>query len=189
MVGTSIFLYTVGVVCFFCGAFFGMEEQLHFAAFCSILLGVMLCFVKMAINKHKQEQEERERAQRMLEENERKLQEARKAQEKLEAERKAKEYDIIPNRPYDKALSKARKLKWSDNQKNKKLGEFFEKLLLSKQYLVQKQVMMTSNAMEHCINFWPEIFDGIKVYTDDNGNGTPDEFEEGDDYFEVSKSS
>ncbi len=134
--------------------------------------------------KRKKEQEEE---RRKLEELHKKQAAAKAKAEAEAAEKKAKEFDIIPNRPYDKALAKAHKLCMSDNAKNRQLGNFIVKLLESKQYLASKRVMLTTAQMEICLNFWPAIFDGIEVLTDDDGNGYPDEWQNSDDYFEVSK--
>lgn len=60
-------------------------------------------------------------------------------------------------------------------------------VLESDQYRVQKRVVISSKVLEECIDYWPEAFDGVECLIDDNGNGIPDDEEDGADYFEVSK--
>lgn len=122
--------------------------------------------------------------QKLQQEKELKRQEAMK----LAAQKKAMEYDIKPNRPYDKAIAELeRKISTSSDERKVKLYKAILKVLQSKQYLVQKKVMLNTRFFEQCIDFWPAMFDGIECKVDDNGNGIPDDEENGADYFEVSK--
>lgn len=122
--------------------------------------------------------------QKLKQEMELKRQEAMK----LAAQKKAMEYDIKPNRPYDKAVAELeRKISTSSDERKIKLYKAILKVLKSKQYLVQKRVMLNTRFFEQCIDFWPAMFDGIDCKVDDNGNGIPDDEENGADYFEVSK--
>lgn len=109
-------------------------------------------------------------------------------QEKELKRQEAMEYDIKPNRPYDKAIAELeRKISTSSDERKVKLYKAILKVLQSKQYLVQKKVMLNTRFFEQCIDFWPAMFDGIECKVDDNGNGIPDDEENGADYFEVSK--
>lgn len=80
-----------------------------------------------------------------------------------------------------------RKISTSSDERKVKLYKAILKVLQSKQYLVQKKVMLNTRFFEQCIDFWPAMFDGIECKVDDNGNGIPDDEENGADYFEVSK--
>ena len=42
---------------------------------------------------------------------------------------------------------------------------------------------MNEELFEKCIDFWPEMFDGIECKVDNDGNGVPDEDENSVDYF------
>lgn len=184
----SILFYVIGTVFAGCFCLTGSISFLC-GSLSFITCGIGLSVINaLKLNKRKEEKEKEEA------EAERIRQEAlRKNQEELEKKRKAaeekakfeEENTIVLNRPYDNALAKARKLKWSDNSNNKKWGEFLEKLLTSRQYLASKQIMLKSSIIEKCVDFWPAIFEGVTVYTDDDGNGVPDEFQDSDDYFEV----
>lgn len=122
--------------------------------------------------------------QKLEQEKELKRQEAMK----LAAQKKAMEFDIKLNRPYDKAVAELeRKISTSSDERKVKLYKAILKVLKSKQYLVQKRIMLNTRFFEQCIDFWPAMFDGIECKVDDNGNGIPDDEENGADYFEVSK--
>ena len=93
-------------------------------------------------------------------------------------------YDIKPNRPYDKIVDKLkRKLESTTSAKNSKLYKEILNVLQSKQYLAQKRVVLSEELFEKCIDFWPEMFDGIECKIDNDGNGVPDEDENCEDYF------
>lgn len=88
------------------------------------------------------------------------------------------EYDIKPNRPYDKVVDKLkRKIETTTSAKNSKLYKEILNVLQSKQYLAQKRVVLNEELFEKCIDFWPEMFDGIECKIDNDGNGVPDEDE------------
>lgn len=107
---------------------------------------------------------------------------------KADALKKAMEYDIKPNRPYDKAVAELkRNITTSSDERKVKLYKAILKVLMSKQYLAQKKVMLNTRFFEQCIDFWPAMFDGIECKIDDDGNGVPDDEENDADYFEVSK--
>ena len=94
------------------------------------------------------------------------------------------EYDIKPNRPYDKVVDKLkRKLESTVSAKNSKLYKEILNVLQSKQYLAQKRVVLNDDLFEKYIDFWPEMFDGIECKIDNDGNGVPDEDENSVDYF------
>ena len=102
----------------------------------------------------------------------------------IENEDDEDEYDIKPNRPYDKVVDKLkRKIESTTSTKNSKLYKEILNVLQSKQYLAQKRVMLNEELFEKCIDFWPEMFDGIECKFDNNGNGVPDENENSVDYF------
>ena len=184
----SILFYIIGAT-LSVGYFLTGNLNLLCGSLSFIVCGIGLSVIKaLNLNKRKAEKEKRDaEAERIRQEALRKNQEELEKKRK-EAEEKAKfekENTIVLNRPYDKALAKARKLCWSDNEKNRQLGNFFVKLLESTQYLASKRVMLTTVQIEKCLEFWPAIFDGIEVFTDDDGNGYPDEWQDSDDYFEV----
>lgn len=94
------------------------------------------------------------------------------------------EYDIKPNRPYDKVVDRLkRKIETTTSAKNSKLYKEILNVLQSKQYLAQKIVVLNEELFEKCIDFWPEMFDGIECKIDNDGNGVPDEDENSEDYF------
>ena len=102
----------------------------------------------------------------------------------IENEDDEDEYDIKPNRPYDKIVDKLkRKIESTTSAKNSKLYKEILNVLQSKQYLAQKRVVLNEKLFEKCIDFWPEMFDGIECKVDNDGNGIPDEDENSVDYF------
>lgn len=46
-----------------------------------------------------------------------------------------------------------------------------------------KRQRLYEELFEKCIDFWPEMFDGIECKIDNDGNGVPDEDENCADYF------
>lgn len=189
MLVTSIVFGILGVVGFSCSIF----EIIPFTM--AIPSGVAFIFMTFFAIMYKKEKEydkmrrEKDRQLRLIEqkleqEKELKRQEAMK----LAAQKKAMEFDIKLNRPYDKAVAELeRKISTSSDERKVKLYKAILKVLKSKQYLVQKRIMLNTRFFEQCIDFWPAMFDGIECKVDDNGNGIPDDEENGADYFEVSK--
>ena len=109
---------------------------------------------------------------------------------KAAAQKKAMEYDIKPKRPYDKAVERLEDaIASSSDNKKINLYKAILKVLKSKAYLVNKKIMLNTRFFEQCIDFWPAMFDGIECKVDDNGNGIPDDEENGKDYFEVQKAA
>lgn len=149
----------------------------------------MFFFAIMYKKEYDKMRREKDRQLRLMEqklEQEKELE--RQEAMKLAAQKKAAEYDIKLNRPYDKAIAELeRKISTSSDERKVKLYKAILKVLQSKQYLVQKKVMLNTRFFEQCIDFWPAMFDGIDCKVDDNGNGIPDDEEDGADYFEVSK--
>ena len=153
---------------------------------------IFMAFFAIMYKKEKEYDKMRREKDRQLRLIEQKLEQEKelKRQEamKLAAQKKAMEYDIKPNRPYDKAVAELeRKISTSSDERKIKLYKAILKVLKSKQYLVQKRIMLNTRFFEQCIDFWPAMFDGIECKVDDNGNGIPDDEENGADYFEVSK--
>lgn len=86
------------------------------------------------------------------------------------------EFDIKPNTTYHKIIDKLRKdITESDLIEDMARYRAILYVLESDQYRVQKRVVISSNVLEECIDYWPEAFDGIECLIDDNGNGIPDE--------------
>ena len=82
------------------------------------------------------------------------------------------------------ALDKLKtKIESTTSAKNSKLYKEILNVLQSKQYLAQKRVVLNEKLFEKCIDFWPEMFDGIECKVDNDGNGIPDEDENSVDYF------
>lgn len=163
--------------------------------FCSLFLVSIFSFILMIIlfNAYRKEKayekkrDEYNKQQRLYEEEliaglfrrERMLQEA--TVNYIENE---DEYDIKPNRPYDKIVDKLkRKIESTTSSKDSKLYKEILNVLQSKQYLAQKRVVLNEELFEKCIDFWPEMFDGIECKVDNDGNGVPDEDENSEDYF------
>lgn len=166
--------------------------------FCSLFLVSIFSFILMIIlfNAYRKEKayekkrDEYNKQLRLYEEElvaglfrrERMLQEA--TVNYIENEDDEDEYDIKPNRPYDKIVDKLkRKIESTTSAKNSKLYKEILNVLQSKQYLAQKRVVLNEELFEKCIDFWPEMFDGIECKVDNDGNGTPDEDENCVDYF------
>lgn len=179
MLIASIIFGVLGIVCIFCSLFF-----------VSIFSFILMIILFMAYRKEKAYEkkiDEYNKQQRLYEEEfvaglfrrERMLQEA--TANYIENE---DEYDIKPNRPYDKIVDKLkRKIESTTNAKNSKLYKEILNVLQSKQYLAQKRVVLNEELFEKCIDFWPEMFDGIECKVDNDGNGVPDEDENSVDYF------
>lgn len=182
MLIASIIFGVLGIVCIFCSLFF-----------VSIFSFILMIILFMAYRKEKAYQKMRDdydKRQRLYEEElmaglfrrERMLQEA--TANYIENENDEDEYDIKPNRPYDKIVDKLkRKIESTTNAKNSKLYKEILNVLQSKQYLAQKRVVLNEELFEKCIDFWPEMFDGIECKVDNDGNGVPDEDENSVDYF------
>ena len=166
--------------------------------FCSLFLVSIFSFILMIIlfNAYRKEKayekkrDEYNKQQRLYEEEliaglfrrERMLQEA--TVNYIENEDDEDEYDIKPNRPYDKIVDKLkRKIESTTSAKNSKLYKEILNVLQSKQYLAQKRFVLNEEIFEMCIDFWPEMFDGIECKVDNDGNGIPDEDENSVDYF------
>lgn len=161
---------------------------------CSSFLVSIFSFILMIIlfNEYRKEKayekkrDEYNKQQRLYEEElfrrERMLQEATVIY--IENEDDEDEYDIKPNRHYDKIVDKLkRKIESTTSAKNSKLYKEILNVLQSKQYLAQKRVVLNEELFEKCIDFWPEMFDGIECKVDNDGNGIPDEDENCVDYF------
>lgn len=182
MLITSIIFGVLGIVCIFCSLFF-----------VSIFSFILMIILFMAYRKEKAYEkkiDEYNKRQRLYEEEivaglfrrERMLQEA--TVNYIENEDDEDEYDIKPNRPYDKVVDKLkRKIESTTSSKNSKLYKEILNVLQSKQYLAQKRVVLNEELFEKCIDFWPEMFDGIECKVDNDGNGVPDEDENSVDYF------
>ena len=182
MLIASIIFGVLGIVCIFCSLFF-----------VSIFSFILMIILFMAYRKEKAYQKMRDdydKQQRLYEEEltvglirrERMLQEA--TANCIENENDEDEYDIKPNRPYDKIVDKLkRKIESTTSAKNSKLYKEILNVLQSKQYLAQKRVVLNEDLFEKCIDFWPEMFDGIECKIDNDGNGVPDEDENSVDYF------
>lgn len=179
MLITSIIFGVLGIICIFCSLFF-----------VSIFSFILMIILFMAYRKEKAYEKKRDeynKQQRLYEEEliaglfrrERMLQEA--TVNYIENE---DEYDIKPNRPYDKIVDKLkRKIESTTSSKDSKLYKEILNVLQSKQYLAQKRVVLNEELFEKCIDFWPEMFDGIECKVDNDGNGVPDEDENSEDYF------
>ena len=182
MLIASIIIGVLGIVCIFCSLFF-----------VSIFSFILMIILFMAYRKEKAYEkkiDEYNKRQRLYEKEivaglfrrERMLQEA--TVNYIENEDDEDEYDIKPNRPYDKVVDKLkRKLESTTSAKNSKLYKEILNVLQSKQYLAQKRVVLNEELFEKCIDFWPEMFDGIECKVDNDGNGVPDEEENSEDYF------
>lgn len=182
MLIASIIFGVLGIVCIFCSLFF-----------VSIFSFILMIILFMAYRKEKAYEkkiDEYNKRQRLYEEElvaglfrrERMLQEA--TVNYIENEDGEDEYDIKPNRPYDKIVDKLkRKIESTTSAKNSKLYKEILNVLQSKQYLAQKRVVLNEDLFEKCIDFWPEMFDGIECKVDNDGNGVPDEDENSVDYF------
>lgn len=182
MLITSIIFGVLGIICIFCSLFF-----------VSIFSFILMIILFMAYRKEKAYEKKRDeynKRQRLYEEElvaglfrrERMLQEA--TVNYIENEDDEDEYDIKPNRPYDKVVDKLkRKIESTTSAKNSKLYKEILNVLQSKQYLAQKRVVLNEELFEKCIDFWPEMFDGIECKVDNNGNSVPDEDESCLDYF------
>lgn len=182
MLIASIIFGVLGIVCIFCSLFF-----------VSIFSFILMIILFMAYRKEKAYEKKRDeynKQQRLYEEElvaglfrrERMLQEA--TVNYIENEDDEDEYDIKPNRPYDKIVDKLkRKIESTTSAKNSKLYKEILNVLQSKQYLAQKRVVLNEKLFEKCIDFWPEMFDGIECKVDNDGNGVPDEDESSVDYF------
>lgn len=182
MLITSIIFGVLGIICIFCSLFF-----------VSIFSFILMIILFMAYRKEKAYEKKRDEyneRQRLYEEEiaaglfrrERMLQEA--TVNYIENEDDEDGYDIKPNRPYDKVVDKLkRKLESTTSAKNSKLYKEILNVLQSKQYLAQKRVVLSEELFEKCIDFWPEMFDGIECKIDNDGNGVPDEDESCLDYF------
>ena len=182
MLIASIIFGVLGVVGIFCSLFL-----------VSIFSFILMIILFMAYRKEKAYQKMRDdydKQQRLYEEEliaglfrrERMLQEV--TVNYIENEDDEDEYDIKPNRPYDKIVDKLkRKIESTTSSKNSKLYKEILNVLQSKQYLAQKRVVLNEELFEKCINFWPEMFDGIECKVDNDGNGIPDEDENSVDYF------
>lgn len=180
MLVTSIIFGILGGV----GAFCSTCEIIPFTMLLPSGVAYIFMFFFAIMYKKEKDRQLRLMEQKLEQEKELKRQEAMK----LAAQKKAAEYDIKPNRPYDKAIAELeRKISTSSDERKVKLYKAILKVLQSKQYLVQKKVMLNTRFFEQCIDFWPAMFDGIECKVDDNGNGIPDDEENGADYFEVSK--
>lgn len=143
--------------------------------FCSLFLVSIFSFILMIIffNAYRKEKA-----------YEKKRDEYNKQQRLYEEEDDEDEYDIKPNRPYDKIVDKLkRKIESTTSAKNSKLYKEILNVLQSKQYLAQKRVVLNEELFEKCIDFWPEMFDGIECKVDNDVNGIPDEDENCVDYF------
>lgn len=166
--------------------------------FCSLFLVSIFSFILMIIlftayrkeKAYEKKRDEYNKQQRLYEEEliaglfrrERMLQEA--TVNYIENEDDEDEYDIKPNRPYDKIVDKLkRKIESTTSAKNSKLYKEILNVLQSKQYLAQKRVVLNEKLFEKCIDFWPEMFDGIECEVDNDGNGIPGEDENSVDYF------
>lgn len=182
MLIASIIFGVLGIVCVFCSLFF-----------VSIFSFILMIILFMAYRKEKAYEKKRDeynKQQRLYEEElvaglirrERMLQEV--TANCIENENDEDEYDIKPNRPYDKIVDKLkRKIESTTSDKNSKLYKEILNVLQSKQYLAQKRVVLNEELFEKCIDFWPEMFDGIECKVDNDGNGVPDEDENSVDYF------
>lgn len=182
MLIASIIIGVLGIVCIFCSLFF-----------VSIFSFILMIILFMAYRKEKAYEkkiDEYNKRQRLYEKEivaglfrrERMLQEA--TVNYIENEDDEDQYDIKPNRPYDKVVDKLkRKLESTTSAKNSKLYKEILNVLQSKQYLAQKRVVLNEELFEKCIDFWPEMFDGIECKVDNDGNGVPDEEENSEDYF------
>ncbi len=182
MLIASIIFGVLGIVCIFCSLFF-----------VSIFSFILMIILFMAYRKEKAYEKKRDeynKQQRLYEEElvaglirrERMLQEV--TANCIENENDEDEYDIKPNRPYDKIVDKLkRKIESTTSAKNSKLYKEILNVLQSKQYLAQKRVVLNEELFEKCIDFWPEMFDGIECKVDNDGNGVPDEDENSVDYF------
>lgn len=182
MLIASIIFGVLGIVCIFCSLFF-----------VSIFSFILMIILFMAYRKEKAYEkkiDEYNKRQRLYEEElmvglirrERMLQED--TVNYIENEDDEDEYDIKPNRPYDKIVDKLkRKIESTTSAKNSKLYKEILNVLQSKQYLAQKRVVLNEDLFEKCIDFWPEMFDGIECKVDNDGNGVPDEDENSVDYF------
>lgn len=175
----SIIFGVLGVVGIFCSTFI-----------ISIISFILMVFLFMEYKKEKAYEkkiDEHSKRKRLYEEEivagrERMLQEA--TVNYIENEDDEDGYDIKPNRPYDKIVDKLkRKLESTTSAKNSKLYKEILNVLQSKQYLAQKRVVLSEELFEKCIDFWPEMFDGIECKIDNDGNGVPDEDENCEDYF------
>lgn len=166
--------------------------------FCSLFLVSIFSFILMIIlftayrkeKAYEKKRDEYNKQQRLYEEEliaglfrrERMLQEA--TVNYIENEDDEDEYDIRPNRPYDKVVDKLkRKIESTTSDRRSQLYKEILNVLQSKQYLAQKRVVLNEELFEKCIDFWPEMFDGIECKIDNDGNGVPDEDENHTDYF------
>lgn len=189
MLVTSIVFGILGVVGIFCS----FVELIPITMIIpSVVAFIFMIFFGVMYQKEKEYDKMRREKDRQLRLIEQKLEQDKelKRQEamKLAAQKKAAEYDIKPNRPYDKAVAELeRKISTSSSERNIKNYKGILRVLQSKQYLVQKKVILNTRCFERCIDFWPAMFDGIECKIDDNGNGVPDDEENSADYFEVSE--
>ncbi len=189
MLVTSIIFFILGTVGMFCSIFDIIPLIMLLPSGVAFIFTAFFAIMYKKEKEYNRMRKEKDRQLRLLEqkleqEKELKRQEAMK----LAAQKKAAEYDIKPNRPYDKAVAELeRKISTSSDERKIKLCKAILKVLKSKQYLVQKKVMLNTRFFEQCIDFWPAMFDGIDCEVDDNGNGIPDDEENSADYFEVAK--
>ena len=182
MLITSIIFGVLGVVGIFCSTFI--------ISIFSFILMIILFMAYIKEKAYEKKIDDYDKQQRLYEEElmvglirrERMLQEA--TANCIENENDEDEYDIKPNRPYDKIVDKLkRKIESTTSAKNSKLYKEILNVLQSKQYLAQKRVVLNEELFEKCIDFWPEMFDGIECKIDNDGNGVPDEDENCTDYF------
>lgn len=178
----SIIFGVLGIICIF--------SSLFFVSIFSFILMIILFMAYRKEKAYEKKRDEYNKRQRLYEEElvaglfrrERMLQEA--TVNYIENEDDEDEYDIKPNRPYDKVVDKLkRKLESTTSAKNSKLYKEILNVLQSKQYLTQKRVVLNEELFEKCIDFWPEMFDGIECKVDNDRNGVPDEDENSEDYF------
>ena len=176
MLIASIIFGVLGVVGIFCSLFL--------VSIFSFILMIILFNAYMKEKAYEKKRDEYNKQLRLYEEElvaglfrrERMLQEA--TVNYIENEDDEDEYDIKPNRPYDKIVDKLkRKIESTTSAKNSKLYKEILNVLQSKQYLAQKRVVLNEELFEKCIDFWPEMFDGIECKIDNDGNGVPDEDE------------
>lgn len=176
MLIASIIFGVLGVVGIFCSLFL--------VSIFSFILMIILFNAYMKEKAYEKKRDEYNKQLRLYEEElvaglfrrERMLQEA--TVNYIENEDDEDEYDIKPNRPYDKVVDKLkRKIETTTSVKNSKLYKEILNVLQSKQYLAQKRVVLNEELFEKCIDFWPEMFDGIECKIDNDGNGVPDEDE------------